>query len=42
MSRVGKQPVPVPAGVEVKVQDGSVAVKGPKGALQFKLSDALQ
>lgn len=42
MSRVGKQPIPVPAGVEVKVQEGSVAVKGPKGALQFKLSDALQ
>ncbi len=42
MSRVGKQPVPVPAGVEVKTQDGAVAVKGPKGALQFKLPGALR
>lgn len=41
MSRVGKQPVPVPAGVEFKVQDGSVAVSGPKGALQFKLPASL-
>jgi len=30
MSRIGKQPIDVPAGVEVKVQDGTVSVKGPK------------
>lgn len=33
MSRIGKNPVPVPQGVEVKVDVGQVAVKGPKGAL---------
>ena len=33
MSRIGKQPIALPAGVEVTQQDGVVAVKGPKGAL---------
>jgi large subunit ribosomal protein L6 len=33
MSRIGKQPVPIGSGVEVKVADGRVRVKGPKGAL---------
>jgi large subunit ribosomal protein L6 len=35
MSRIGKQPVPVPAGVKVKVADGKVFVEGPKGKLEF-------
>ncbi|MDA0748384.1 MAG: 50S ribosomal protein L6 [bacterium] len=34
MSRVGKQPIPVPGGIEVKIQDGQVQVKGSKGSLQ--------
>ena len=33
MSRIGKQPVPIPDGVTVEVQDGSVSVTGPNGAL---------
>ena len=33
MSRVGKQPIPLPQGVEVSVQGVQVKVKGPKGAL---------
>jgi large subunit ribosomal protein L6 len=33
MSRIGKLPVPVPSGVEVKVTDGVITVKGPKGTL---------
>jgi large subunit ribosomal protein L6 len=33
MSRIGKQPVPIPDGVEVDVKPGSVTVKGPKGEL---------
>lgn len=33
MSRLGKKPIVVPPGVEVKIQDGSVFVKGPKGEL---------
>lgn len=31
MSRVGKQPVQIPAGVQVAVETGVVTVKGPKG-----------
>jgi large subunit ribosomal protein L6 len=33
MSRIGKLPVTVPSGVDVKVDDGEVRVKGPKGEL---------
>ena len=35
MSRVGKKPVPVPAGVTAKVEGQHVAVKGAKGELKF-------
>ena len=34
MSRIGKQPIPVPSGVNVSVADGAVKVDGPKGSLQ--------
>ena len=33
MSRVGKQPIAVPANVNIEVQDGVVSVKGPNGEL---------
>lgn len=33
MSRIGRLPVEVPAGVTVEVRDGAVRVKGPKGEL---------
>ena len=33
MSRIGKMPIALPAGVEVKFADGIVTVKGPKGTL---------
>src|SRR4051794_36584739 len=35
MSRIGKQPVSIPAGVKVKVADGKVNVEGPKGKLSM-------
>ncbi len=35
MSRIGKRPVPIPTGVTVKVADGAVHVKGPKGELKM-------
>ena len=39
MSRIGRMPVAIPAGVEVKIEDGNlVTVKGPKGTLTQKLS----
>ncbi len=37
MSRIGKQPVLLASGVEVKVTDGTVRVKGPKGELATPL-----
>lgn len=33
MSRVGRQPIPIPDGVEVTIEGSSVSVKGPKGEL---------
>ncbi len=33
MSRIGKQPIPVPSGVEVTINGNEVVVKGPKGTL---------
>ena len=33
MSRIGRQPIPLPDGVQVDVRGSSVAVKGPKGEL---------
>lgn len=37
MSRVGKQPIPIPQGVEVDIQGNLVTVKGPKGQLSREL-----
>jgi len=33
MSRIGRKPINIPAGVDVKVGDGVITVKGPKGEL---------
>jgi large subunit ribosomal protein L6 len=33
MSRIGRLPIPVPAGVEVSIDGSEVTVKGPKGTL---------
>ena len=41
MSRIGKQPIPVPSGVEVKIDGSTVTVKGPKGELTQTLTDVL-
>lgn len=37
MSRIGKSPISVPKGVEVKIEKGLVTVKGPKGTLAQKV-----
>ncbi len=42
MSRIGKQPVVIPAGVEVKIEGSSVMVKGPKGELNSDFSPAMK
>lgn len=38
MSRIGRLPISVPAGVEVKIDGNHVAVKGPKGELAREIS----
>ncbi|NMA34600.1 MAG: 50S ribosomal protein L6, partial [Clostridiaceae bacterium] len=37
MSRIGKKPVDIPAGVNVDIKDNIVTVKGPKGTLTREL-----
>ena len=37
MSRIGKKPIPIPAGVKVQVSEGVVEVQGPKGKLRQAL-----
>ena len=39
MSRIGKKPVPVPAGVTASVADRVLSVKGPKGVMSMPMSD---
>ncbi len=41
MSRIGKKPVPVPAGVTASVEGQKVSVKGPKGELFFVANDEI-
>lgn len=42
MSRIGKQPVAVPAGVTIDLKEGNLlTVKGPKGTLTRQLADAM-
>ncbi len=37
MSRIGRKPIPVPAGVKIALQGGKVDVQGPKGKLTVPL-----
>jgi large subunit ribosomal protein L6 len=41
VSRIGKQPIPVPSGVEVKIDGNTITVKGPKGELTQTFTDVL-
>ena len=41
MSRIGKQPIPVPSGVDVKIDGSTVTIKGPKGELTRTLNDVI-
>lgn len=36
MSRIGKQPVRIPAGVDIKIDDGTITVKGANGELSLR------
>lgn len=42
MSRIGKQPVPVPSGVDVSIDGQNVSVKGPKGTLELSVADPIR
>lgn len=42
MSRVGKNPINLPSGVQLSVSDGVVTVKGPKGQLNQNLCHGIQ
>lgn len=37
MSRIGRKPIPVPAGVDITIEPGLVTVKGPKGQLSERI-----
>ena len=39
MSRIGKQPIVVPSGVDVRVNGGRATVKGPNGTLEVLVND---
>lgn len=41
MSRIGRLPISVPAGVEVKIEDSLVSVKGPKGQLELTVASPI-
>ena len=41
MSRIGKKPVPIPAGVTASMEAGPLSVKGPKGELKMPMSDLI-
>jgi len=42
MSRIGRMPIPLPKGVEVKIEGNDVKVKGPKGELARSLHPEMQ
>ena len=42
MSRIGKKPVTVPAGVTANIEGGTLSVKGPKGTLSLQLADDIK
>lgn len=41
MSRIGKQPITIPAGVEISISGQEVKVKGPKGQLELTIPDPI-
>ena len=41
MSRIGRKPINIPAGVTASIADGVITVKGPKGTLDFAYNQAM-
>jgi large subunit ribosomal protein L6 len=42
MSRIGRKPIVVPSGVEIKIADGTISVKGKNGELKFAPHPAMK
>ena len=42
MSRIGRKPIPVPAGVKISTTDGKVEVQGPKGKLRVLVPSVIK
>ncbi len=42
MSRIGKKPIPIPAGVDVTIDGQNVSVKGPKGTLDLFVAEPIR
>ena len=42
MSRIGRKPISIPAGVEVTIAGQDVSVKGPKGTLSFTVAEPIR
>ena len=42
MSRIGKRPIPIAKGVEVKMNGDMMTVKGPKGVLQRRIHNKIK
>jgi large subunit ribosomal protein L6 len=42
MSRIGKKPIAIPAGVSVSMEAGEMRAKGPKGELRMALADDIR
>ena len=42
MSRIGRMPIPIPAGVDIAIDGQAVSVKGPKGQLSFTVAEPIQ
>ncbi len=41
MSRIGRKPINIPAGVTATIDNGVITVKGPKGTLDFKFNPSM-
>jgi large subunit ribosomal protein L6 len=41
VSRIGKKPIAIPSGVTIRQEGGTIAVKGPKGELRTRVSEAM-
>ena len=42
MSRIGRMPIPLPKGVEIKQKDGSITAKGPNGELTMTIPGGMK